>query len=317
MARFIASPCNILKVYINIDVYNMRRTIKVGLIQQSCTGNTAENIDKLKHSIEDVASKGAELVVLQELHNTLYFCQTENTSLFDLAETIPGPSTEFYSRVASANSIVLVTSLFEKRAPGLYHNTAVVFDKDGSIAGKYRKMHIPDDPAYYEKFYFTPGDLGFEPIQTSIGKLGVQVCWDQWYPEGARLMTLKGAEILIYPTAIGWESTDTPEEKARQLEAWVISQRGHAVANGLPVIAVNRVGHEPDPSKQTNGIRFWGNSFVAGPQGEILAQADNMKEENIVTEVDITRSEEVRRWWPFLRDRRIDEFDKLTKRFVD
>lgn len=317
MARFIASPCNILKVYINIDVYNMRRTIKVGLIQQSCTGNTAENMDKLKHSIEDVASKGAELVVLQELHNTLYFCQTENTSLFDLAETIPGPSTKFYSRVASANSIVLVTSLFEKRAPGLYHNTAVVFDKDGSIAGKYRKMHIPDDPAYYEKFYFTPGDLGFEPIQTSIGKLGVQVCWDQWYPEGARLMTLKGAEILIYPTAIGWESTDTPEEKARQLEAWVISQRGHAVANGLPVIAVNRVGHEPDPSKQTNGIRFWGNSFVAGPQGEILAQADNMKEENIVTEVDITRSEEVRRWWPFLRDRRIDEFDKLTKRFVD
>ena len=317
MARFIASPCNILKVYINIDVYNMRRTIKVGLIQQSCTGNTAENMDKLKHSIEDVASKGAELVVLQELHNTLYFCQTENPSLFDLAETIPGPSTEFYSGVASANGIVLVTSLFEKRAPGLYHNTAVVFDKDGSIAGKYRKMHIPDDPAYYEKFYFTPGDLGFEPIQTSIGKLGVQVCWDQWYPEGARLMTLKGAEILIYPTAIGWESTDTPEEKARQLEAWVISQRGHAVANGLPVIAVNRVGHEPDPSKQTNGIRFWGNSFVAGPQGEILAQADNMKEENIVTEVDITRSEEVRRWWPFLRDRRIDEFDKLTKRFVD
>lgn len=317
MARFIASPCNILKVYINIDVYNMRRTIKVGLIQQSCTGNTAENMDKLKHSIEDVASKGAELVVLQELHNTLYFCQTENTSLFDLAETIPGPSTEFYSGIASANGIVLVTSLFEKRAPGLYHNTAVVFDKDGSIAGKYRKMHIPDDPAYYEKFYFTPGDLGFESIQTSIGKLGVQVCWDQWYPEGARLMTLKGAEILIYPTAIGWESTDTPEEKARQLEAWVISQRGHAVANGLPVIAVNRVGHEPDPSKQTNGIRFWGNSFVAGPQGEILAQADNMKEENIVTEVDITRSEEVRRWWPFLRDRRIDEFDKLTKRFVD
>lgn len=317
MARFIASPCNILKVYINIDVYNMRRTIKVGLIQQSCTGNTAENMDKLKHSIEDVASKGAELVVLQELHNTLYFCQTENTSLFDLAETIPSPSTEFYSGIASANGIVLVTSLFEKRAPGLYHNTAVVFDKDGSIAGKYRKMHIPDDPAYYEKFYFTPGDLGFEPIQTSIGKLGVQVCWDQWYPEGARLMTLKGAEILIYPTAIGWESTDTPEEKARQLEAWVISQRGHAVANGLPVIAVNRVGHEPDPSKQTNGIRFWGNSFVAGPQGEILAQADNMKEENIVTEVDITRSEEVRRWWPFLRDRRIDEFDKLTKRFVD
>ena len=317
MARFIASPCNILKVYINIDVYNMRRTIKVGLIQQSCTGNTAENMDKLKHSIEDVASKGAELVVLQELHNTLYFCQTENTSLFDLAETIPGPSTEFYSGIASANGIVLVTSLFEKRAPGLYHNTAVVFDKDGSIAGKYRKMHIPDDPAYYEKFYFTPGDLGFEPIQTSIGKLGVQVCWDQWYPEGARLMTLKGAEILIYPTAIGWESTDTQEEKIRQLDAWVTVQRGHAVANGLPVIAVNRVGHEPDPSGQTNGIQFWGNSFVAGPQGEILAQANNMDEENMVVELDMTRSENVRRWWPFLRDRRIDEFENLTRRFID
>ena len=317
MARFIASPCNILKGYINIDVYNMRRTIKVGLIQQSCTGNTAENMDKLKHSIEDVASKGAELVVLQELHITLYFCQTENTSLFDLAETIPGPSTEFYSGIASANGIVLVTSLFEKRAPGLYHNTAVVFDKDGSIAGKNRKMHIPDDPAYYEKFYFTPGDLGFEPIQTSIGKLGVQVCWDQWYPEGARLMTLKGAEILIYPTAIGWESTDTQEEKIRQLDAWVTVQRGHAVANGLPVIAVNRVGHEPDPSGQTNGIQFWGNSFVAGPQGEILVQASNMDEENMVVELDMTRSENVRRWWPFLRDRRIDKFENLTRRFID
>lgn len=317
MARFIASPCNILKVYINIDVYNMRRTIKVGLIQQSCTGNTAENMDKLKHSIEDVASKGAELVVLQELHNTLYFCQTENTSLFDLAETIPGPSTEFYSGIASANGIVLVTSLFEKRAPGLYHNTAVVFDKDGSIAGKYRKMHIPDDPAYYEKFYFTPGDLGFEPIQTSIGKLGVQVCWDQWYPEGARLMALQGADILIYPTAIGWESSDTDDEKARQLGAWMISQRGHAVANGLPVVAVNRVGHELDPSGQTRGIQFWGNSFVAGPQGEILAQAGSLKEENLVVEVDLERSENVRRWWPFLRDRRIDEFQELTRRFID
>ena len=317
MARFIASPCNILKVYINIDVYNMRRTIKVGLIQQSCTGNTAENMDKLKHSIEDVASKGAELVVLQELHNTLYFCQTENTSLFDLAETIPGPSTEFYSGIASANGIVLVTSLFEKRAPGLYHNTAVVFDKDGSIAGKYRKMHIPDDPAYYEKFYFTPGDLGFEPIQTSIGKLGVQVCWDQWYPEAARLMALKGAELLIYPTAIGWESSDTDDEKARQLNAWIISQRAHAVANGLPVISVNRVGHEPDPSGQTNGILFWGNSFVAGPQGEFLTQAGNDHPENIVVEIDMERSENVRRWWPFLRDRRIDEYDGLTKRFLD
>lgn len=317
MARFIASPCNILKVYINIDVYNMRRTIKVGLIQQSCTGNTAENMDKLKHSIEDVASKGAELVVLQELHNTLYFCQTENTSLFDLAETIPGPSTEFYSGIASANGIVLVTSLFEKRAPGLYHNTAVVFDKDGSIAGKYRKMHIPDDPAYYEKFYFTPGDLGFEPIQTSIGNLGVLVCWDQWYPEAARLMALKGADILIYPTAIGWESSDTEDEKNRQRDAWIISQRGHAVANGLPIVSVNRTGYEPDPSGQTGGIRFWGSSFVAGPQGEFLAQASDSQEENLIVEIDLNRSENVRRWWPFLRDRRIDEYGNIIKRFID
>jgi len=295
----------------------MRRTIKVGLIQQSCTGNTAENMDKLKHSIEDVASKGAELVVLQELHNTLYFCQTENTSLFDLAETIPGPSTEFYSGIASANGIVLVTSLFEKRAPGLYHNTAVVFDKDGSIAGKYRKMHIPDDPAYYEKFYFTPGDLGFHPISTSLCKLGVQVCWDQWYPEGARLMALQGAELLIYPTAIGYESSDIPEEQERQREAWTTVQRGHAVANGLPVIAVNRVGHEPDPSGQTRGIRFWGSSFVAGPQGEMLARASRDAEENMVVEIDLERSENVRRWWPFLRDRRIEEFAPLTRRFID
>lgn len=295
----------------------MRRTIKVGLIQQSCTGNTAENMDKLKHSIEDVASKGAELVVLQELHNTLYFCQTENTSLFDLAETIPGPSTEFYSGIASANGIVLVTSLFEKRAPGLYHNTAVVFDKDGSIAGKYRKMHIPDDPAYYEKFYFTPGDLGFEPIQTSIGKLGVLVCWDQWYPEAARLMALKGADILIYPTAIGWESSDTEDEKNRQRDAWIISQRGHAVANGLPVVSVNRTGYEPDPSGQTGGIRFWGSSFVAGPQGEFLAQASDSQEENLIVEIDLNRSENVRRWWPFLRDRRIDEYGNIIKRFID
>ena len=295
----------------------MRRTIKVGLIQQSCTGNTAENMDKLKHSIEDVASKGAELVVLQELHNTLYFCQTENTSLFDLAETIPGPSTEFYSGIASANGIVLVTSLFEKRAPGLYHNTAVVFDKDGSIAGKYRKMHIPDDPAYYEKFYFTPGDLGFHPISTSLCKLGVQVCWDQWYPEGARLMALQGAELLIYPTAIGYESSDIPEEQERQREAWTTVQRGHAVANGLPVIAVNRVGHEPDPSGQTRGIRFWGRSFVAGPQGEMLARASRDAEENMVVEIDLERSENVRRWWPFLRDRRIEEFAPLTRRFID
>ena len=253
----------------------------------------------------------------RRMHNTPYFCQTEDTDMFDLAEPVPGPSTGFYSELAAGYGIVLVTSLFEKRAPGLYHNTAVVFDKDGSIAGKYRKMHIPDDPAYYEKFYFTPGDLGFEPIQTSLGKLGVQVCWDQWYPEGARLMALKGAEILIYPTAIGWESTDTQEEKIRQLGAWVTVQRGHAVANGLPVIAVNRVGHEPDPSGQTNGIQFWGNSFVAGPQGEILVQASNMDEENMVVELDMTRSENVRRWWPFLRDRRIDEFENLTRRFID
>ncbi len=271
----------------------------------------------LAKSIEACAAHGAQLVVLQELHNSLYFCQTENTQLFDLAEPIPGPSTGFYSELAAANDIVLVTSLFEKRAPGLYHNTAVVFERDGSIAGKYRKMHIPDDPAYYEKFYFTPGDIGFEPIQTSLGKLGVLVCWDQWYPEAARLMALKGAEILIYPTAIGWESSDTDDEKARQLNAWIISQRGHAVANGLPVVSVNRVGHEPDPSMQTNGILFWGNSFVAGPQGEFLAQAGNERPENIVVEVDLERSENVRRWWPFLRDRRIDAYAGLTKRFLD
>ena len=291
--------------------------MKVGLVQQANTADLRYNLQKLSENIAAVASHGAELVVLQELHNSLYFCQTEDTRLFDLAEPIPGPSTGFYSELAAMHRVVLVTSLFEKRAPGLYHNTAVVFDKDGSIAGKYRKMHIPDDPAYYEKFYFTPGDIGFEPIQTSVGKLGVQVCWDQWYPEGARLMALKGAEILIYPTAIGWESTDTDEEKARQLGAWVTVQRGHAVANGLPVVAVNRVGHEPDPSGQTNGVQFWGNSFVAGPQGELLAVADNYKEQNMVVEVDMARSENVRRWWPFLRDRRIDEFDALTKRFID
>ena len=293
------------------------KTLKVGLVQQANTADLRYNLQKLSENIATVAAHGAELVVLQELHNSLYFCQTEDTRLFDLAEPVPGPSTGFYSELAAMHRVVLVTSLFEKRAPGLYHNTAVVFDKDGSIAGKYRKMHIPDDPAYYEKFYFTPGDIGFEPIQTSVGKLGVQVCWDQWYPEGARLMALKGAEILIYPTAIGWESTDTDEEKARQLGAWVTVQRGHAVANGLPVVAVNRVGHEPDPSGQTNGIQFWGNSFVAGPQGELLAVADNRKEQNLVVEVDMARSENVRRWWPFLRDRRIDEFDALTKRFID
>lgn len=293
------------------------RTVIIGLIQQTNVESVQENMQKLRRNIENVARQGAQLVVLQELHNSLYFCQTEDTDKFDLAEPIPGISTKFYSALAAQYNVVLVTSLFEKRAPGLYHNTAVVFDVDGSIAGKYRKMHIPDDPAYYEKFYFTPGDIGFQPIQTSIGKLGVQVCWDQWYPEGARLMALRGAEILIYPTAIGWESSDTEEEKARQLEAWIVSQRGHAVANGLPVVAVNRVGHEPDLSERTNGIQFWGNSFVAGPQGEILAQASNSAEQNLVVEVDMERSENVRRWWPFLRDRRIDEFSDLTKRYLD
>ena len=256
-------------------------------------------------------------MVLQELHNSLYFCQIESTDHFDLAEPIPGPSTQFYGELARKHGVVLVTSLFERRAAGLYHNTAVVFEKDGSIAGKYRKMHIPDDPAYYEKFYFTPGDIGFEPINTSVGRLGVQVCWDQWYPEGARLMALRGAELLIYPTAIGYESSDTPEEQSRQREAWTTVQRGHAVANGLPVIAVNRTGYESDPSGQTNGITFWGSSFVAGPQGELLYRGSVDKEENAVVEIDMQRSENVRRWWPFLRDRRIEEFGALSKRFID
>ena len=291
--------------------------MKLVLVQQANSSDRAANIEKLKQNIRACALQGAELVVLQELHNGLYFCQTENTEVFDQAEPIPGPSTEGFGALAKELGIVLVLSLFEKRAPGLYHNTAVVIEKDGAIAGKYRKMHIPDDPAYYEKFYFTPGDIGFEPIQTSLGKLGVLVCWDQWYPEAARLMALKGAELLIYPTAIGWESSDTDDEKARQLNAWIISQRAHAVANGLPVISVNRVGHESDPSGQTNGIQFWGNSFVAGPQGEFLAQAGNDHPENIVVEIDMERSENVRRWWPFLRDRRIDEYDGLTKRFLD
>jgi len=291
--------------------------VKIGIIQQTCSADVEANKAKLASNIRKAASDGAELVVLQELHNSLYFCQTENTSLFDLAEPIPGPSTEFYGKLASVLNIVLVTSLFERRAPGLYHNTAVVFEKDGSIAGKYRKMHIPDDPAYYEKFYFTPGDLGFHPIRTSVGVLGVQVCWDQWYPEGARLMALQGAEILIYPTAIGYESSDTADEQERQREAWTTVQRGHAVANGLPVVAVNRTGHEPDPSGQTHGITFWGGSFVAGPQGELLYRASVDKEEVVVVDVDMKRSENVRRWWPFLRDRRIEEFSGLTKRFID
>ena len=291
--------------------------MKIGIIQQSCSADIQDNKEKLSRNIADVAGQGAELVVLQELHNSLYFCQTENTQLCDLAEPIPGPSTAFYGAIAATHGIVLVTSLFERRAPGLYHNTAVVFEKDGTIAGTYRKMHIPDDPAYYEKFYFTPGDLGFLPIQTSVGKLGVQVCWDQWYPEGARLMALAGAELLIYPTAIGYESSDTPEEQERQREAWTTVQRGHAVANGLPVVAVNRTGHEPDPSGQTNGISFWGSSFIAGPQGEFLYRAPKDEEVNIVVEVDMKRSENVRRWWPFLRDRRIECFGELTKRFRD
>ena len=291
--------------------------MKIGIIQQTITPDVEANKAKLRAEIVAAAAEGAELVVLQELHNTPYFCQTENTELFNLAEPIPGPSTEFYSQVARECGIVLVTSLFERRAAGLYHNTAVVFEKDGSIAGKYRKMHIPDDPAYYEKFYFTPGDLGFEPIQTSVGKLGVLVCWDQWYPEAARLMALAGADLLIYPTAIGWESTDTPEEKARQREAWITVQRGHAVANGLPVVSVNRVGHEPDPSGATNGILFWGSSFVAGPQGEFLYQSPSDETDRKVIDVDMQRSENVRRWWPFLRDRRIENYGDITKRFRD
>ena len=276
-----------------------------------------QNRAKIKKNIEVCASQGAELVVLQELHDTPYFCQTENVENFDLAVKIPGETTDFYAKIAKEQKIVLVTSLFERRAAGLYHNTAVVFEKDGTMAGKYRKMHIPDDPAYYEKFYFTPGDLGFVPIQTSLGKLGVLVCWDQWYPEAARMMALAGAEMLIYPTAIGWESSDTDDEKARQREAWITVQRGHAVANGLPVVTVNRVGHEPDPSGSTNGIRFWGSSFVAGPQGEFLAQASNDKEENVIVDVDLKRSENVRRWWPFLRDRRIENYKGLTERFLE
>lgn len=290
--------------------------MRIGLVQQANTADIQGNVERLKTNIRRAASEGAELVVLQELHNGLYFCQTEDTRLFDLAEPIPGPSTETFGELARELGIVLVLSLFERRAPGLYHNTAVVLERDGSIAGKYRKMHIPDDPAYYEKFYFTPGDLGFEPIDTSVGRLGVLVCWDQWYPEAARLMAMRGADLLIYPTAIGWESSDTDEEKARQLGAWVTVQRGHAVANGLPVVSVNRVGHEPDPSGQTNGIRFWGNSFVAGPQGELLAELPNDEEKVRVVEVDMARSENVRRWWPFFRDRRIDAFGGLTERFL-
>ena len=291
--------------------------MKVGIVQQSNTADKAENIAKSLKGIEECKQQGAELVVLQELHCGLYFCQSEDTEMFNLAEAIPGDTTQIFSDAAKKKEVVLVTSLFEKRAAGLYHNTSVVFEKDGSVAGKYRKMHIPDDPAYYEKFYFTPGDLGFKPIQTSVGKLGVLVCWDQWYPEAARLMALNGAEILIYPTAIGWESTDIQSEKDRQFTAWQTVQRGHAVANGLPVIAVNRVGHEPDLSGVTNGIQFWGQSFVAGPQGEILFSAPSDSELNAVIEIDKQRTEDVRRIWPFLRDRRIDAYQDILKRYVD
>lgn len=295
----------------------MKKNLRVGIIQQANTDLPDDNRRRIADKIRRLAADGAELIVNQELHDTLYFCQTESTGLCDYAVAIPSESTEFYASLARETSTVIVVSLFERRAPGLYHNTAVVFEKDGTIAGRYRKMHIPDDPAYYEKFYFTPGDLGFEPIDTSVGRLGVLVCWDQWYPEAARLMALSGAELLIYPTAIGWESSDTPDEQARQLDAWVTVQRGHAVANGLPVIAVNRVGHEPDPSGMTNGISFWGNSFVAGPQGEFLFRAPSDSEIAEVIDVDLGRSENVRRWWPFLRDRRIDAYGGLTSRFLD
>ena len=291
--------------------------MKIGLLQQHNTADKKDNLRRLAEGISDLAKRGAELIVLQELHNSLYFCQVEDVNNFDLAEPIPGPSTAFYGELARQLNVVIVTSLFERRAPGLYHNTAVVIERDGNIAGKYRKMHIPDDPAYYEKFYFTPGDLGFHPIDTSVGRLGALVCWDQWYPEAARLMALQGAELLIYPTAIGYESSDTPEEQQRQREAWTTVQRGHAVANGLPLIAVNRVGHEPDPSGQTGGIQFWGSSFIAGPQGELIYRASDTEEESLVVEIDLKHSEQVRRWWPFLRDRRIDKYGDITRRFID
>ena len=291
--------------------------MKIGIIQQHNVADCDDNRRRLAEGIGELAGQGAELIVLQELHNSLYFCQTENVDLFNQAEAIPGPSTRLFGELAKQYDVVIVTSLFERRAAGLYHNTAVVLEKDGSIAGIYRKMHIPDDPAYYEKFYFTPGDLGFHPIDTSVGRLGVLVCWDQWYPEAARLMALQGAELLIYPTAIGYESSDTPEEQERQREAWTTVQRGHAVANGLPVVSVNRVGHEPDPSGQTRGILFWGSSFVAGPQGELLYRAPKDEEQRAIVEVDMSRAEQVRRWWPFLRDRRIEDYDGLTRRFLD
>ena len=291
------------------------KELKIGILQQHNVASRETNMTRLAEGIVDLARRGAELIVLQELHNSLYFCQTEDVDRFDLAEPRPGPSTRFFGDLAKALGVVIVTSLFEKRAPGLYHNTAVVIERDGSIAGTYRKMHIQDDPAYYEKFYFTPGDLGFEPIDTSVGRLGVLVCWDQWYPEAARLMALAGAEILIYPTAIGYAASDTPQEQQRQREAWTTVQRGHAVSNGLPVVAVNRVGFEPDPSHQTPGIQFWGSSFVAGPQGELFYRASDNEEESVIVNIDLDHSEDVRRWWPFLRDRRIDQYGEILKRF--
>lgn len=293
------------------------KEIKIGIIQQHNTADTADNMKRLADKTAELARLGAQLIVMQELHNGLYFCQTEDVNNFDFAEPIPGPSTEFFGKLAREHGVVIVTSLFERRAPGLYHNTAVVIEKDGTIAGRYRKMHIPDDPAYYEKFYFTPGDLGFRPIDTSVGRLGVLVCWDQWYPEAARLMSLHGADVLIYPTAIGFESSDTEEEQQRQREAWTTVQRGHAVANGIHVIAVNRVGHEPDPSGQTGGIQFWGSSFVAGPQGEMIYRASSTEEEHKIITLDIAHGEQVRRWWPFMRDRRIDEYGNIVNRYID
>lgn len=290
--------------------------LKAGIIQQANTGNISDNRARLASKIRLLAADGAQLIILQELHDSLYFCQTENTDLCSLAIEIPSDVTGFYSALALETKSVLVTSMFERRAPGLYHNTAVVFDSDGRIAGKYRKMHIPDDPAYYEKFYFTPGDLGFEPIDTSVGRLGVLVCWDQWFPEAARLMALNGAEILIYPTAIGWESSDSADEKERQRDAWTTVQRGHAIANGLPLIAANRVGHESDPSGVTGGITFWGSSMAVGPQGEFIWRASSDKEEAVVVDIDMKRSEWVRRWWPFLRDRRIDSYSGLLSRYL-
>lgn len=304
------------------------KELKIGLLQQHNTADIKNNIERLADGIADLARRGAQLIVLQELHNSLYFCQEELVDNFDLAEPIPGPSTEIYGELARRYQVVLVTSLFERRAAGLYHNTAVVIEKDGTIAGRYRKMHIPDDPGYYEKFYFTPGDLGFHPIDTSVGRLGVLVCWDQWYPEAARLMAMQGAEILIYPTAIGYDPNDTAEEQQRQRRAWQTVMRGHAVANGLPVVAVNRVGFEPTDISRTTvpshprtpedkGIPFWGTSFVCGPQGEIYYEASETEEESIIVEMDMERSEQVRRWWPFLRDRRIDQYGDITRRFID